>query len=78
MLRLLEYVKQEGDVVSIQWADVLKAHVGKNAARHEHGTHAVLDLFRRAAYTFADVRDTFEEALDVLFCAMIARSDAKA
>ena len=78
LLCLLEHIEQESDIVPVQGTDVVKAHIGEEAARHERRAHAVLDVLGRPVNAIADVRDALEEILDVLLCTMIARCDAKA
>ena len=62
----------------VQGADVVKAHVGEEAARHERRTHTVLDVLGRPVDALADVRDALEKVLDILFRTVVARCDAEA
>ena len=64
--------------MAVDRADVVEAHLLEQAARHEHGAHAVLEVARRLVDLVADVRDAHEQAAHVALGARVLRRDADA
>ena len=78
LLGTLEDFLHQRDVVAVERADVVEAHLLEEAARHEDGAHAILEVARRLVDLVADMRDAHEQAAHVALGARVLRRDADA
>ena len=75
---LREHVAHQPDIVAVDGPDISEAHFLKEAARHQYGLDALLDVFRRLDHRIADMGDAAKEILDVLLRAIVLRRDPDA